>query len=109
MFEKLNIPVLGVIENMSYLKLENEESLQLFPKGQLDEFLKQKNLPKLGKIPFSTEIGLYCEEGLPFLDNTSDKDMLQAFETIIQKISDLNVLSSPQKKAEDFKAPLKKP
>ncbi len=85
MFDKLEIPVLGVIENMAYFKTHHE-TLQLFPKGYLDEFLKEKKLPKLATIPFSQDVGLCAEEGLNLLDNSSDQDLLSAFQNLAQQV-----------------------
>jgi ATP-binding protein involved in chromosome partitioning len=65
MFERTNVPVLGVVENMAYLKTPAGEEVQLFPRGELDGFLDQRKIPKLGVIPFYPEIGISAEAGVP--------------------------------------------
>ena len=72
MFEKVKIPLIGVVENMSgfSLKLEEADSLiSLFPKGDLDLFLKTKGLSKLASLPFHPNIGISSESGLPIVES----------------------------------------
>lgn len=65
MFDRTNVPVLGVVENMSYLESHGEK-VQLFPKGDLDAFLDAKKIPKLAEIPFLPEIGMSGEAGVTY-------------------------------------------
>lgn len=65
MFDRTNVPVLGVVENMSYLEA-NGERVQLFPKGDLDAYLDTKKIRKLAQIPFLPEIGMSGEAGVTF-------------------------------------------
>lgn len=64
MFEQIHIPVLGVVENMSYLQ-QGSERVQLFPKGELDAYLDGKGLKKMATLPFSPQISMSCEAGIP--------------------------------------------
>lgn len=69
MFREIQIPLLGVVENMSHLKIsDSSQPIDLFPRGQLDVYLKEKNIKKLAEIPFHPDIGLYAESGLSVLD-----------------------------------------
>ena len=75
MLEQLNIPCLGVVENMSVFKRdESDEPIHLFPKGQLDTYLKVNNIKKLVSIPFYTNLGLSCEAGVPFLESYGEEE-----------------------------------
>lgn len=66
MFRRMNVPILGLIENMAYLQLPGkEEKIQLYPKGELEHFLQQENIQKLGDIPMNPEVSQNCEIGLP--------------------------------------------
>ena len=79
MFKTLNIPLIGVVENMSGMETAEGETIDLFPKGQLDVFLKTKNIPKLASVPFHPHIGLSCEAGVPFLESRPDSKEAKAF------------------------------
>ena len=87
MFERTNVPVLGVVENMAFLKTANGETVQLFPKGDLDAYLDVKKIEKLGQIPFYPEIGMSGEAGVPVLESHSGDELARAFETLAEKIT----------------------
>ncbi len=56
MANAMNIHVLGVIENMSYLVCPKcEEKISLFGESHLDEFAKQMNFDVLAKLPLNSE------------------------------------------------------
>ena len=85
MFEKVNIPCLGLIENMSYFKASpDSEPVDLFPRGQMDTYLKEHNIPKLGALPFDPKIALSCESGIPAVEAGCDED--QRFEKLSEAI-----------------------
>lgn len=80
MLEQLKIPCLGVVENMSvFKKTEKDEPIYLFPKGQLDTYLKANSVKKLVSIPFYTSLGLSCEAGVPFLESYGEEEEAQVF------------------------------
>ena len=71
MFERVQVPILGLIENMAYLVVPGTgERLNLFPKGELDSYLEQKNILKIGTVAFNSKIALSCEMGIPLLKQT---------------------------------------
>jgi ATP-binding protein involved in chromosome partitioning len=71
MFERTNVPLLGVVENMSYLENQGEK-VQLFPKGDVETFLSAKSIRKLSEIPFFPEVGVSGEAGIPLVESVSD-------------------------------------
>lgn len=91
MFEKLNIPLIGLVENMSafYPKgEENEPPIDLFPKGDLDLFIKTKGIAKLASVPFHPDVGLSSESGMPIVE--SDPRSLEAknFKSVAKNLID---------------------
>lgn len=80
MFGKINIPVLGVVENMSYFKLPTGGKTDLFPRGELDTLLAQNKINRISKIPFTQNLAKSSEIGISVLDafpgdETSEKFM----------------------------------
>ncbi len=64
MTQKMNIPILGVVENMSYFILpETGKKLELFGKSRADEMAKAAGAPLLGQIPIDPELARLCDEG----------------------------------------------
>lgn len=93
MFERTQVPVLGVIENMSFLiSPETKERVQLYPKGELDHYLAEKDIIKIGSLPFNPQISMACEVGIPLLSlNKDDKTQTEVTEffDICEHIEDL--------------------
>lgn len=67
MFKKLNIPVLGLVENMSSVNCPKCSSeVRLFGDGT-DELAKEINVPILQRIPLQSELNSCCDKGVPIL------------------------------------------
>lgn len=86
MFERINIPLLGVVENMSGLKTPTGEIIDLFPRGELDQYLKIREIPKLAQLPFQPIVGLSCEAGIPYLESEDDPEYVQLALRIINQL-----------------------
>lgn len=65
MFRRVNVPLLGVVENMSYFEAPGGERIQMFPKGELESYLAKEKLDKIGEIPMTPYISQACEVGVP--------------------------------------------
>jgi hydrogenase maturation protease len=64
MAQKLNVPVLGVIENMSYLILpDTGKRMEIFGRSKGEEMAKASGAPLLGKLPIDPELARLCDEG----------------------------------------------
>jgi len=68
MFEKLNVPLLGVVENMSYFICPNcDEKHYLFGQGGGKKISEQFNMPFLGEIPLNSGIMSGSDSGKPIM------------------------------------------
>lgn len=66
LFDQVKIPILGIVENMSYYETA-EERVYLFGKGGGERLAVQSGVPLLGQIPLSAEISLSGDSGKPLL------------------------------------------
>lgn len=90
MFQRVSIPMLGLIENMSYMiNPANGEKIQMFPKGELESFMASKSIPKLGEIPFNPSIGLSCEAGIPIVESNKTGAEAQEFFKIADRLREI--------------------
>jgi len=65
MAQQMSIPVLGVIENMSYLLLpETGKKIEVFGKSKGEEIARAAGAPFLGQFPLDPELARLCDEGL---------------------------------------------
>ena len=85
MFQRLNVPILGLVENMSYMLTPTGEKMQLFPKGELNQYLDSKGIAKIGEIPFHPNVGMGSEIGIPIVEGHPSSFETKAF----QEIADL--------------------
>ena len=83
----LNVPVLGIIENMSWFtpKKHPEEKYYIFGQGGGTILASEVNSTLLGQIPLVSEVGEAAEKGLSIYNQT-DKTVISAFEKVIEKI-----------------------
>jgi Mrp family chromosome partitioning ATPase len=64
MAQKMNVRVLGVVENMSYLVLpETGKQLEVFGKSKGEEMAKASGAPLLARLPIDPELARLCDEG----------------------------------------------
>jgi len=65
MFNKVNVPILGIVENMSYFTAPNGERVEIFGHGGGRGEAARQNLPFLGEVPIFTEIREAGDRGMP--------------------------------------------
>ena len=72
MAKLMNIPVLGVIENYSYLKCPDcGRRIDVFGKSRVEEVAKETGIPLAGQIPIDPEYAQMSDEGrFADVDNT---------------------------------------
>ncbi|YCM45368.1 Mrp/NBP35 family ATP-binding protein [Verrucomicrobiaceae bacterium 227] len=65
MFAKVNVPILGFIENMSYFECDHGTRYQLFGEGGARREAERLKVPVLGEIPLEPIVGKRCDGGEP--------------------------------------------
>ena len=64
MANMMNIPILGIVENMSYLECPDcGKKISVFGESKLDEVAKELNIPVLAKLPIRSEIASLVDKG----------------------------------------------
>jgi hydrogenase maturation protease len=64
MAQKMNIPILGVVENMSYLILpDSGKKLEIFGRSKGEEMAEASGTPLLAQIPIDPQLARLCDEG----------------------------------------------
>jgi len=67
MFRQLNVPILGVVENMSYLELPDGSRMDIFGTGGGQQLAKEGNVPFLGTIPMDAKVRAGGDNGRPVI------------------------------------------
>ncbi|MCD8392540.1 MAG: Mrp/NBP35 family ATP-binding protein [Cloacibacillus porcorum] len=80
MAKEMDIPILGIIENMSYIKCPDcGKKIKLFGEGKTSETAAKYGIDFLGEIPLSPELAALCDAGNieyfsdPFLDRATER------------------------------------
>ncbi|MDO4546113.1 MAG: Mrp/NBP35 family ATP-binding protein [Bacillota bacterium] len=65
MAEMMDIPVLGIVENMSYFKCPDcGKEIPVFGSSKVDEVAKEHGLDVLGKLPIDPKLAAACDKGM---------------------------------------------
>jgi ATP-binding protein involved in chromosome partitioning len=86
MWNRVAVPILGVVENMSYMMTPTGEKIQLFPKGELDSYLDAKRIKKLVDVPFNPSVSLGSEAGIPVVESHPQGAEALAFKNLAEQI-----------------------
>ena len=81
---KLDLPVIGVLENMSgFICPKCGEVTDIFKSGGGEKMAKEMNVPFLGKIPIDPQIVEACDSGKPYIKHFSETQAAKAFKQAI--------------------------
>src|SRR5258707_1604201 len=86
MFEKVNVPILGIVENMSYFITPNGERIEIFGHGGGRQEAERQHYPFLGEIPIFTDIRVGGDRGGPVVVSAPEGPAGQAFMKIAEAL-----------------------
>jgi ATP-binding protein involved in chromosome partitioning len=86
MFQKVNVPVLGIIENMSYFTAPGGQRLEIFGHGGGAAEARRQSLPFLGEVPLYTEIREGGDRGVPVVVSNPEAPYARAFIEVAQAL-----------------------
>jgi ATP-binding protein involved in chromosome partitioning len=88
MFEAVAVPVLGVIENMSYfIAPDTGTRYNIFGTGGGKQLSNEYNLPYLGEIPLGMEVREGGDAGVPVVIANPDSPQSKAFRTVAEEVA----------------------
>jgi ATP-binding protein involved in chromosome partitioning len=86
MFQKVNVPILGIVENMSYYTTPTGERIEIFGHGGGRAEAARQDVSFLGEVPLFTEIREGGDKGVPVTVSASGKPPGQAFIKIAEAL-----------------------
>ena len=88
MFEKLSVPVFGIVENMSYFICPHcGERTEVFGHGGAPEMADELGVDFLGEIPLHPGVRSASDVGVPIVEADPESPVAQAFIAIAQKVA----------------------
>ncbi len=88
MFEQVNVPVLGIVENMAYFSPPDlpEKRYYLFGEGGARRLSSQLRVPFLGEIPIEQQIRERCDAGTPVAATLRDTPIGDSFSSLARNV-----------------------
>ncbi|MBT8400335.1 MAG: Mrp/NBP35 family ATP-binding protein [Rhodothermia bacterium] len=88
MFQQVNVPVLGIVENMAYFSPPDapEKKYHLFGEGGARRLADQLEIPFLGEIPIVQQICEHCDAGTPVAATLRDEPIGEAFGLLARNV-----------------------
>lgn len=87
MFRTLEVPILGVIENMSYLDLPDGTRLDIFGSGGGEQLARANGVPFLGKIPMDAVVRESSDNGQPIVIARPESPAARALQQIAEGVA----------------------
>jgi ATP-binding protein involved in chromosome partitioning len=82
MFRQMNVPIFGVVENMSYLDLPDGTRMDVFGSGGGEKLAKESGVPFIGTIPLDPAVREGGDQGVPITVSNPDSPVAQALNAI---------------------------
>ena len=93
MFKKVNVPILGMVENMSYFVPEDdrEKKYYIFGKDGVKKSAEELKIPFFGEIPLEIALQETSDQGNPYMNhkNFADRPVWKSYMKISQEIDNL--------------------
>lgn len=87
MFERVSVPVIGIVENMSWFECPHcGKPTPIFGSGGGERLAKELNLPLLGQIPLYPRVMEGGDTGAPIVDADPDSPAARALATVAQRL-----------------------
>ena len=87
MFRQLEVPLLGVVENMSYLELPDGTRMDIFGSGGGERLAVAANVPYIGGIPMDPSVRVGGDSGKPVLVTNPDSPVAMALRAAAEDIA----------------------
>ena len=87
MFKELDIPIFGVVENMSYLETPGGEEMDIFGSGGGEKLAEETGVPFLGTIPIDPRVRKGGDIGVPVVVSDPDAPVSQTLKHVTEQIA----------------------
>jgi ATP-binding protein involved in chromosome partitioning len=87
MFQQLGAPILGIVENMSYLPLPDGTTIDLFGRGGAKRATEQLKVPYLGELPMFPELRVNSDAGTPHANFDKNPALRDALDHIVRTLA----------------------
>ena len=86
MFDKLKVPILGLVDNMSFFQSDDGKNYNIFGEGGVEKVANDYKKDFLGKIPIDIDLRVAADTGKPLFEKNPDHKISKIFQEIAKKI-----------------------
>jgi ATP-binding protein involved in chromosome partitioning len=86
MFERVGVPVLGIIENMSFFETPSGERIEIFSSGGGQRLAEELGVPLVGQIPLQAGMTEHADEGKPIVIAEPESPASMVFQEIAKVV-----------------------
>jgi ATP-binding protein involved in chromosome partitioning len=86
MFDKLNVKILGLVDNMSYFIGDDQKKYNIFGEGGVEKTALEFKKEFLGSIPINSMIGTSGDNGKPIVEKEPDHEISKIYINFANKI-----------------------
>ena len=86
MFDKLKVPILGLVDNMSFFETDEGKKYSIFGEGGVEKVAKDYKKEFLGKIPIDIDLRVAADSGKPLVEINPDHKISKIFKEMASKI-----------------------
>ena len=87
MFDKLKVPILGLIDNMSFFEADDGKNYNIFGEGGVEKVAIDYKKKFLGKIPIDIDLRISADTGKPLVEKSPSHKISKIFIEMAKKIS----------------------
>ena len=86
MFDKLQVKILGLVDNMSFFTGDDGKKYSIFGEGGVKRTAEEFNKEFLGEIPINSEVGKTGDQGKPIVESDPDNEISKIYLNLAKKI-----------------------
>ncbi len=97
MFKQVRVPILGIVENMSYFIGEDGKRYEIFRHGGGTKLAQEYQVPFLGEIPIDPKVAESGDEGIPIVRKYPENNVSKCYVALAQSvIRELGTMIAPK-------------
>ena len=86
MFDKLQVKILGLVDNMSFFTGDDGKKYSIFGEGGVKRTAEEFNKEFLGEIPINSKVGKTADQGKPIVESDPENEISKIYLNLAKKI-----------------------
>jgi len=87
MFRTMDVPILGVVENMSYLEMPDGTRMDVFGQGGGETLAREAGVPFIGGLPMDPNVRISSDSGVPVVLSHPESAVAQALVGVAEDLA----------------------